>query len=197
VAARAPRASAKPANGVFAALLRGINVGTAKRVPMEDLRALAGKLGHTGARTLLNSGNLVFRARAGTPAALAGSLEAAIAKRFGFEVATIVLSAAELREVVKEHAKAAAGREEKRLLVAFVQSPALLAAARPLLSERWAPDELRIGKRAALLWCATGINSSKLVQAFEGATRRATTTRNWATVRKLLELAGGLEGAGA
>ena len=44
------------------ALLRGINVGTAKRVAMEDLRALMGGLGYGDVRTLLNSGNVVFSA---------------------------------------------------------------------------------------------------------------------------------------
>ncbi|HSD71146.1 MAG TPA: DUF1697 domain-containing protein, partial [Thermoanaerobaculia bacterium] len=39
------------------ALIRGINVGRAKRVAMADLRALVGDLGYGDVRTLLNSGN--------------------------------------------------------------------------------------------------------------------------------------------
>jgi len=47
------------------ALLRGINVGKAKRVPMADLRALMEGLGYTGVRTLLEPGNFArFRANA-------------------------------------------------------------------------------------------------------------------------------------
>ena len=42
------------------ALLRGINVGKAKRVAMAELRALVEKLGYGDVRTLLNSGNVVF-----------------------------------------------------------------------------------------------------------------------------------------
>jgi uncharacterized protein (DUF1697 family) len=44
------------------ALLRGINVGKAKRVAMADLRALLEELGYADVRTLLNSGNVVFTA---------------------------------------------------------------------------------------------------------------------------------------
>lgn len=44
----------------YLALLRGINVGSAKRVAMSDLRALMEELGFTDVRTLLNSGNVVF-----------------------------------------------------------------------------------------------------------------------------------------
>ena len=46
----------------FIALLRGINVGKAKRLPMADLRALLVKLDYTDVATLLNSGNSVFQA---------------------------------------------------------------------------------------------------------------------------------------
>ena len=42
------------------ALLRGINVGRAKRIAMADLRVVVAELGHTNVRTLLNSGNVVF-----------------------------------------------------------------------------------------------------------------------------------------
>jgi uncharacterized protein (DUF1697 family) len=52
----------------FIALLRGINVGKANRIPMADLRALLEGLGHTDVTTLLNSGNAVFRATKGTSA---------------------------------------------------------------------------------------------------------------------------------
>ncbi len=56
-------AGAKPAR--FVALVRGINVGTAKRVAMADLRALVEALGYRNAATLLNSGNVVFEGPAG------------------------------------------------------------------------------------------------------------------------------------
>ena len=46
----------------FIALLRGVNVGKAKRVPMAEFRTLLAGLGYTGVATLLNSGNAVFRA---------------------------------------------------------------------------------------------------------------------------------------
>jgi len=42
------------------ALLRGINVGRAKRISMGDLRALFAGLGYGDVKTLLNSGNIVF-----------------------------------------------------------------------------------------------------------------------------------------
>ena len=48
--------------GTHVALLRGINVGTAKRVAMANLRTMVEELGYGDVRTLLNSGNVVFSA---------------------------------------------------------------------------------------------------------------------------------------
>jgi uncharacterized protein (DUF1697 family) len=71
-------------SGTHVALLRGINVGKAKRVGMADLRALVEGLGYRDVRTLLNSGNVVFavpKSARGEPAA---RIETAIARSSGF-----------------------------------------------------------------------------------------------------------------
>jgi uncharacterized protein (DUF1697 family) len=70
----------------FIALLRSINVGKAKRVPMAQLRVLLGDLGHTSIATLLNSGNAFFRAEKGTPSKHATQIVAALASTLNFEV---------------------------------------------------------------------------------------------------------------
>src|SRR5688572_20096464 len=61
----------------FIALLRGVNVGKAKRVPMAEFRALLAALGYANVTILLNSGNAVFRARSGTPGKHATAIDAA------------------------------------------------------------------------------------------------------------------------
>src|SRR6476469_8639107 len=76
------------------ALLRGINVGGHRKVPMAQLRALAEELGFANVRTYVASGNLVFDGE-GTGAALEARLERAIEHRFGFPVDVIVRSAAQ------------------------------------------------------------------------------------------------------
>ena len=63
------------------ALLRGVNVGAAKRVAMADLRALVEGLGYGGVRTLLNSGNVVYDAPGVAPAAAAARIERVLANR--------------------------------------------------------------------------------------------------------------------
>lgn len=172
----------------YIALLRGINVGKAKRVPMADLRALLNELGHTDVATLLNSGNAVFRAAKGTPAKLTAEISAAIASTLKVEVPVIVKSAKELAAIVAEKTLAAQATDHSRLLVAFVQDAKVLpalAAIEPLVVP---PEQFLIGNGAAYLHCASGILESQAGEALLGKAGRAATTRNWATVLKLQAL---------
>jgi uncharacterized protein (DUF1697 family) len=172
------------------ALLRGVNVGRAKRLAMADLRDLVEGLGHTSVRTLLNSGNVVFDADRVNISKIAQSMEAAIADRFGFAAPVVVLAAGDLAKVILENPLHVAATDPSKYLVAFISSTTCLAKAKPLLAESWTPEALAIGKRAAYVWCANGIIESKLLQAFGRATGGVATTRNWATVLKLRAAAG-------
>lgn len=173
----------------FVALLRGVNVGKAKRVPMAELRALLSQLGYTGVATLLNSGNAVFRSAKGTPVKHAAEIASAIASKLKVEVPVIVKSAKEFATIVAENSLAEAAQDHSRLLVAFVQDPKALpglAVIEPLVV---APEKFLVGTGAAYLHCASGILESKAGKALLGKAGKAATTRNWATVLKLQALA--------
>jgi uncharacterized protein (DUF1697 family) len=179
------------------ALIRGINVGRAKRVAMADLRDSFEKLGLKNTRTVLNSGNVVFEAPRPNSRELALCIENQIEKRFGFSAAVVVMSETGLAAVIRENPLGAFASDPARLLVAFVSGPGTLATAKSLLAEPWAPDVLAIGTRAAYLWCPNGVLESKLVKAFSRITGDCATTRNWATVLKLQAAAGSIQdGAG-
>ncbi len=167
------------------ALLRGINVGRAKRIAMADLRDLIEDLGFFDVRTMLNSGNALFRTARRSNRRIAADLEAAINERFGFEVRVVVVSSEELDLIVDEDSLARNGGDPARHLVAFLADGAALDKAEALLGETWEPEAIALGSRAAYLWCPDGIIQSKLLKAFSRATGEASTTRNWATVLKL------------
>jgi uncharacterized protein (DUF1697 family) len=174
---------------VFVALLRGINVGKAKRVPMVELRALLSGLGYTGVATLLNSGNAVFRAPRGTPAKHAAGIAAAISTRLKVEVPIIVKSASELAVIVSESPIKAQAKEHSRFLVAFVQDINALSGLAAIESLVVPPEQFAVGRNAAYLLCPKGILESKAWEALLGKASKSTTTRNWATVVKLQALA--------
>jgi uncharacterized protein (DUF1697 family) len=173
----------------FVALLRGVNVGKANRVPMAELRALLSGLGYTGVATLLNSGNAVFGAPTGTPAKHAKNIAAAISTRLKVEVSVIVKSASELAAILAENPIKAGADEHPRFLVAFVQDAEALSSLVAIESLVVPPEKYAIGKNAAYLLCAAGILESKAWEGLLGKAGKSATTRNWATVLKLQALA--------
>ena len=172
------------------ALIRGINVGRAKRVAMADLRALIESLGYADVRTLLNSGNVVFTAPRTTPGAAADRIETALAARLGVSARVTVLTAADLAAAVTDNPLLEVAADPTRLLVAVLREPANRAKLTPLAKQDWTPEAVAVGKRVAYLWCAEGILTSGLAQAVNRALGDAVTARNWATVLKLHALAG-------
>ena len=171
--------------GTCVALLRGINVGTAKRVAMADLRALVEDLGYGGVRTVLNSGNVVFSAPGTSAADAAAGIQAAVAQRLGVSCRVVALTAAELAAVVAGNPLAAVADNPSRLFVAVLADPADRALLEPLAGQDWAPEVLAVGARAAYLWCPAGMAASRLADAVGRALGDGVTTRNWATVAKL------------
>ncbi len=175
--------------GRMVALIRGINVGHAKRVVMADLRALVEGLGYGEVQTLLNSGNVVFSAPRAAPAAAAARIEKAMAERIGVSARVIVLTAAELAAAVAGNPLLPKADNPSRLLAAVYADPNGGALLKPLAKRDWSPEALAVGKRVAYLWCPDGLMASPLAQAVGDALGDAVTMRNWTTLTKLLDLA--------
>ena len=172
----------------FVALLRGVNVGKAKRVPMAELRELLTALGYRDVRTLLNSGNAVFESAGRSTAAHASRIQIAIAKTLHVDVPVIVKSSADIAAIRQENALASIATEPSRRLVAFTATAAdlnALAVLTPLISPR---ERFLLGKHGAYLWCPDGILKSRAAEALLGKVGRRATTRNWATVTKISAL---------
>lgn len=172
------------------ALLRGINVGRAKRVAMADLRALVERLGYGGVKTLLNSGNILFSTRAKDARDHGGRIEKAMTKELGVSSRVTVLTAAEVAAIVQGNALLAVADNPSRLLVTVFRDAVDLAKLKALAKQDWAPDALALGRRAAYLWCPRGILASRLAETMGRSLGDGVTTRNWATMTKLHALLG-------
>jgi uncharacterized protein (DUF1697 family) len=170
---------------VCIALIRGINVGKANRIAMTDLKALIAGLGHTDVRTLLNSGNAVFRSKRPNVAKISSGIQTAIIKNCGFSASVMVVTAEQLDRIIDENPLLRMAKDPARHLVAFVADAKHLDPLRPLLEQTWTPDALALTQSAAYLWCAAGILESKLNLAFARKAGTTMTTRNWSTVLKL------------
>jgi uncharacterized protein (DUF1697 family) len=171
------------------ALIRGINVGRAKRVAMADLRALVEDLGYGEVRTLLNSGNVVFTTARAAPGNAAARIEKALASKLGVAARVLVLTAEELARAVAANTLQEIGDNPSRLLVAVLNNQADLAKLEPLREQDWTPEVLALGPHVAYLWCPEGVLASRLAEAVNRVLGDAVTMRNWATLVKLNVLA--------
>ncbi|QES47577.1 hypothetical protein DEJ50_06795 [Streptomyces venezuelae] len=181
----------------YAALLRGINVGGAKKVPMAQLREVLEELGHTGVQTYLQSGNAVFTAPDQDPAGLARALERAIEARFGFHVACLVVDGPYLRAVADACPYPAAELEGKQLHATFLSEQPAPDRFAALDREAFLPEEFTLGDRVIYVYAPHGLGRSKLAEALSRPALVKgidATTRNWNTVAKLVELTAVAEG---
>jgi uncharacterized protein (DUF1697 family) len=174
----------------YVALFRGINVGKAKRIAMADLRSLLGKLGYTDVATLLNSGNAVFTAGAGSGVAHASRIRKAVLAKLGVDALVIVKSAKELAGIVAGNELTGIADDPSRLLIAVTNDPKALASVQALAHTDWGKERLHVGKHAAYLWCANGILESNAAVALLKGLEGTGTTRNWATLNKIHALMG-------
>ena len=154
-----------------ASLLRGINVGANNLIGMPALTEVYQRLGLTDVRTLLRSGNVVFRGKAA-----ARRIEDAIDREFGFRPRVFLRSLAELREVLAANPfPEVAASDPQRLHVLFCDS-------KPEVPRHGGPERMKAVGRELFIHYVDGAGRSKLRIQTVG------TARNWNTVGKLVEL---------
>jgi uncharacterized protein (DUF1697 family) len=169
----------------YAVLLRGINLGRAKRVAMADLRAVLDRAGHRNVATLLQSGNVVLDSDE-SAAALASSVEQAVQQQLRLTVATVIRTREEVREVIDGNPLGDVADNGSRYVVAFMaESPG--PALDDLLGSTEPGDDRYVRRgRELYLWCPHGQLESPLMAVLGKAKGGpVTTVRNWNTVQKL------------
>lgn len=175
----------------YVALLRGINVGGNQMVPMATLRAALADIGFADVRTLLQSGNVVFRAAARAPHRLEALLEKEAGTRFGFSPDFHVRTAGEWRAVVDANPfPKEAADDPSHLLVTFFKTPLDPANVRKLQSAITGPERVRSEGRQLYMTFPDGIGRSKAPLLVDRILGARGTARNWNTVLKLAALVG-------
>ncbi len=170
------------------ALLRGINVGGNKKVAMADLRAFVEANGFRDARTLLQSGNLVFRSDGQRDnSALETLLDEQAAKHLGLSAKFLVRTVAEWSEVIARNPfPEAAQAYPGRLLVMFFREPLTPEAVQTLRAAMIPSEHIHPDGRQLYAALPEGIGDSKMAAVLLGTRfNKAATGRNWNTVLKL------------
>ena len=168
------------------ALLRGVNVGGARTLPMRALEEAFRAAGATGVATLIQSGNVVFEfGPSGRGRAAAG---AAIEAKVGFRPPIVWRSADAWRAMVEANPFVAAGAAAETLHIACLAGPPDQSAAALLDPQDFLPDEFVAAGADVYLKLPNGVAKSKLAKAgLDKAFGTVATMRNWRTVLRLLE----------
>jgi uncharacterized protein (DUF1697 family) len=172
----------------YVALLRGINVGGHRKVPMANLREVACSIGLTDPRTYVASGNLLFRSEETAPA-LEARLENAIQKHFGFDVDVIVRSADQW--AVYRSGNPFLQESEKQpnlVMMTLGKRPATEEDVEKLRQKAGGNERVERVGDAIWIWFGDGAGRSKIGTG--PTSRDVWTTRNWRTVATLAGLLG-------
>jgi len=174
----------------YLALLRGINVGGNRIIPMTDLRRLIGALGCTDVTTYIQSGNVLFGSKLKNTETLSAAVEKAICTEFGCTVPVVIVSRTQLESVVKR-APAGFGSdpEQYRYDVVFVKPPTRAAAILPSVSLKEGVDEAFEGNGVLYLRrLIARASQSRLSRLTQHAAYGSMTIRNWKTTTELYRL---------
>src|SRR5262249_860227 len=141
----------------------------------------------------VQSGNVVSRTNARSAAAVEQTMSTAIADEFGLDVEVLVRTPKELRSVLARNPFLRRRRADpKTLHVTFLASRPAAALVGALDERAFSPDEFHVDQREVYVSCPGGYGRTKINNMwFERKLKVPATTRNWATVTKLVELAEG------
>lgn len=183
---------------VNVALLRAINVGGHARISMSDLRSLLTGLEFEDVRSLMQTGNLVFRNKRNLSGAETEQiLEDGALKHLGLSTDFMVRSADEITAVVAGNPfPDEAERDPGHLVVLFLKNTVEEKAILELQARINGPEALRVQDRELYAVYPEGIARSRLTNSLiESKLRTRVTGRNWNTVLKLRDVAAELAGA--
>jgi uncharacterized protein (DUF1697 family) len=171
---------------VKVALLRGVNVGGAGKLPMAEFRAMLAELGLKDPRTYIQSGNAVFDSDLGTDA-LEILIRDAVAARFGFSPETFVLTAGDIAAALTGHPFASA--DPARVHVFFLRETPEALDEQGMTSLAAEGDGWVLSAGRFTLHTPAGIGRSKLAEKLAKFLPGPMTARNLRTLAALHDLA--------
>ncbi len=173
----------------YVALLRGINVGGNRKVPMTDLKDCFEKLGHTEVKTYINSGNVIFTSETSDVQKLREALENEIEKTFGFFVDVLVIDAKTFIQTVEKAPKGFGSKPQlyhNDVIFRFNETAKNAAAQFELHPE---VDAIWEGKTVIYFQrLSEKRTKSRLSKIIAKPIYKKMTIRNWNTTHKLAEM---------
>jgi len=171
----------------YIVLLRGINVGGHRKLPMAELRVLLTDNGFTDIKTYIQSGNIILQTEEINTSKIASHIQEIIHDKFGFLVPVLVKTRNDIQRVLEECPFNQKQKEQTYfVMLKHYPEKALVEKAQ---DKSYPNDEYRILKDCIYLLPKKGFGQSKFnMNYFEKILQTNATARNYKTMLKLLSL---------
>ncbi len=170
----------------YVALMRGINVGGNNKLSMRDLAALFEEAGCSRVVTYIQSGNVIFDAKATIVKKLAGVISARIKEKFGLSVPIVLRTRHDLLDAEKGNPFPTPARE--RVYVMFLRDKPSAGAILQLDPNRSPGDTFKVVGSSIFMLCENAAKTKLTNAYFDSKLSTISTSRNWRTVLKLVEM---------
>lgn len=171
----------------YAILLRGVNVGGKNKLPMAELREALTSAGLEGVQSYIQSGNILCQSSL-PECELAALCTKVLATHFSIDTPVFVIAESTLRAVRDANPFSDNENLDKALQLYFLNTVACDANTEKLDTLKAESEAFELSEACFYLYAPEGIGRSKLAADAENNLRVTTTTRNWRTVNKLLDM---------
>ena len=171
----------------YIALLRGINVGGHKKVPMAELRELLSKSGFENVRTYIQSGNIILQSSEVNLSKIESDIQQSIFSHFGFEVPVIANTRKEFQVIFDTCPYSEEQKENSYfIMLSAIPETELLSLVSDITFEN---EEFVIINDCIYFHSSVGYGRTKFnMNSFEKKLKVKATSRNYKTMVKLLSL---------
>jgi uncharacterized protein (DUF1697 family) len=174
----------------YVALLRGINVSGQKMIKMDHLKSFFESMKLQNMRTYIQSGNVLFESAEKDAQSLTKKIEKGIEDTYSFQVSVILRTVDELESVISQSPyKLEEMKETDSLYVSFLAEAPTSEAIEKCMTFQNDLDEFIIQNREVYILIHKSYGNSQFSNNFlEKKLKVVATTRNWATVNKLISM---------
>jgi uncharacterized protein (DUF1697 family) len=175
----------------FIAFIRGINVGRKNRIKMADLVKALDLSGLKNIKTYLQSGNIIFEHDNYDNINISRDIERKISQDFGISVNVIIRREDELETIIELNPFIKdPDIEHSKLHVTYLKEIPDKDLILNLGQFKGKNEDLKVNNKEIYLYLPNGYAKTKLTnEFFEKKLKTISTTRNWKTTTKILEIA--------
>jgi uncharacterized protein (DUF1697 family) len=177
---------------LFIALFRGINVGGSNTLPMVELVEILASLGGYDIKTIIQSGNAIFRLPEDNIAGLAEKISSAVEQHRGFTPRVLILTPEDLKRAMAGNPFPLAVSEPSSLHLGFLAAKPEHVDMDKLVNLKTESEQFQLTPNVFYLFAPNGMGRSRLAVGVEKILGVPMTDRNWKTVFKIRELVTGM-----